>query len=827
MGDGLLTWLDASDPDADANPANNPADGASVSLWNDRSGRGNDAATLAGKRPGTYVTSGAGAMNGQPTVRFDRVDDFNGTVFNVPGVDIRPVSTEDVTMFAVYRPRALAINNGVFGADNGGWDRFYLSFTPWFGDKIDDGLASMGPAQSGVVVPDGGTPGTIRLMTLAYNGNVTGTTNSGPVDGSAVYFNGNVVRRFTDSSHPVDAQRTLRVGWDGDNSVFDGDIAEVIVYDRILTNEELRDVNHYLSVKYSFTVATPLTAPGAPTNLVAAPATGEGPISFTPGSDGGSPITNYEYSLDGTTWVPFSPPVTSGPITVPGLEDGVPHQVWLRAVNAVGAGDASEPVTVLNPKVPDAPTGLVATPHDGSTTIAFTDGADGGSAITGYEYSVDGGPWTALSGESSSPVTVDGLTNGTAYSVRLRAVNAVGAGAPSLPVAVEPVAGPTLPDPPTALVATAGDGTASIAFTPPVSDGGSPLTNYEYSVDGGLTWVPFGPVDTASPVVLTGLTNGTTYEVVLRAVNAVGAGEPSEAVSVVPRTVPGAPTALTATPMAGAAAISFTAPSDDGGSPVTNYEYSVDGGTTWVPFDPAEPASPVVVDGLTNGTATSIVLRAVNDVGPGPASSPVLVTAVAAVHSAPVWTDATLAAPARGRPYADRVQAAGDGPITYLVVGGLGSLPAGLTLNPTTGEVTGTPTAAGPYSFTLAATSSYGYVLARFAGTVSQPRTGVMGAVMFVGTTGKLQPEGRRALDLLAAAVPRGATNVQVQVFGWAEAKRTTKAVLQLGATRVKVTTSELLKRRVTGAYSGKVGGRYPVPGRTGRRAEVVITWDN
>jgi hypothetical protein len=825
--DGLLTWLDAADPDADGNPANNPADGTALNTWKDLSGNDNDAVRLAGKNAGTYTTAPAGSINGQATVDFRRVNDGQGSIYDIPGVDVRAVTHEDLTLLAVYRPRTLEMNNGVFGNDNGNWDRFFLSYIPFFGNGVDDGVASLGPAQRGVVVPRAGVRGTVRLMTLAYDGNVTGTTNQGPTDGSAVYFNGEVVRRFTDSTHPSDAQRSLRVGWDGDNSVFDGHIAEVVVYDRVLTNEELRDVNYYLSLKYDFTVATPLTPPGAPTNLVAAPATGEGPISFTPGADGGSPITNYEYSLDGTTWVPFSPAVTSGPVTVPGLEDGVPHQVWLRAVNAVGPGDRSAPVTVLNPKVPDAPTGLVAAPHDGSATIAFTDGADGGSPITGYEYSIDGGDWTGLPGETSSPVTVDGLANGATYSLRLRAVNAVGAGAPSLPVIVEPVPGPALPDPPTALVPTPGDASASIAFTAPVSDGGSPLTNYEYSIDGGLTWVAFGPVDAASPVVLTGLTNGTTYEVVLRAVNAVGAGEPSEAVTVVPRTVPGAPTALSATPMNGAAAVNFTAPADDGGSPVTNYEYSTDGGTTWVPFDPAEPVSPVVVNGLTNGAPTSIVLRAVNEVGAGPASSPVLVTAVAAVTSAPVWTDSTLATPARGRPYSDGVLAVGDGPITYLVVGGLGSLPAGLTLNPTTGAVTGTPTTAGPYRFTIAATSSYGFVLAAFSGTVTQPRTGVMGAVSFIGTTGRLQPEGRRALDLLAAAVPRGAQNVQVQVFGWAEARRTTRAVLQLGATRVKVTTAELKRRGVAGVYSGKVGGRYPVPGRTGRRSEVVITWDN
>jgi hypothetical protein len=196
------------------------------------------------------------------------------------------------------------------------------------------------------------------------------------------------------------------------------------------------------------------------------------------------------------------------------------------------------------------------------------------------------------------------------------------------------------------------------------------------------------------------------------------------------------------------------------------------------------------------------------------------------VGAPPAWTDNALAAPTAGRPFTDGVTASGTGPVTYAVTAG--RLPAGLTLNAATGAVTGTPTTAGPALFIITATNAYGSVPQGFGIVVAAaPTTGVMGAVSFVGQTGKLLPEGRRALDLLAAAVPRGATNVKVQVFGWAEAKRTTRAVLQLGATRIKVTTAELQRRGVTGVYSGKVGGRYPVPGRTGRRSEVVITWNN
>lgn len=909
--------MDASDPDADANPSNNPTDGSSVTNWKDRSGRGNDAATLAGQNPGVYASAPAASVNGQPTLRFNRVSDTRGTVFDVPGVDIRPIVREDVTMFAVYRPRTLSMNNGVFGNDNGDWDRFFLSYIPFFGNGVNDGIASLGPTQRGVVVPGAGIPNTVRLMTLAYDGKVTGRTNQGPTAGSAVYFNGEVVRRFTDSSDPSDAQRSLRIGWDGDNSVFDGDIAEVIVYDRVLTNEELRDVNQYLSVKYSFPVAAPLTAPGAPTNLVATPSSGSSQVAFEAGSDGGSPITNYQYSLDdGLTWESFSPADATSPVTIPGLVDGTTYAVRLRAVNAVGSGPASEPVMTVYALVPDAPVDLAAVAGAGDALVAFRDGHDGGSPITGYEYSLDGTNWNPLPAETSSPVLVPGLTNATRYSIWLRAVNAVGPGASSLPVTVTPVAGPELPGPPIDLVATRGDGSAAISFTPG-SDGGSPITNYEYSTDGGLTWTSVAPDDPTSPVVISGLANGTTYEVVLRATNTVGTGIPSEVVTVTPAAVPTAPTSLIATPSSSAAVVSFTTPASDGGSPITNYEYSVDDGSTWQPFEPAQDTSPVEVSGLTNGVTASILLRAVNDVGPGAPSTPVSVRPEPSVNQMPAWTDTTLSQMVRGRPFVDSVRASGDAPMRYLLLPGSGRLPTGLTLDPATGSLSGTPTSAGPYDFTLIATNDFGFVEHRFTGTVAMaptwsdtnlgmftkgaeyndgvaatalgnspgtgaitysvawgllpaglalnPATGaitgtpttagsfdftlaatnqfgsvthrvittileqyrVAGTIRFVIYQPALLADGRSELDRLAASVPSDATNVRVQITGWAEARRQSSSAIALAERRSRITEEELRRRGLNATFTTSSPGRYPfLSGPTGRRAEVVITFD-
>ncbi len=84
---------------------------------------------------------------------------------------------------------------------------------------------------------------------------------------------------------------------------------------------------------------TPLpTVPAAPSDLIAAVADGLVDISFTQGDDGGSPILNYEYSLAGGDWTAFA----SSPLMLKGLVNGQEYSISLRAVNAVGKGEASE-----------------------------------------------------------------------------------------------------------------------------------------------------------------------------------------------------------------------------------------------------------------------------------------------------------------------------------------------------------------------------------------------------------------------------------------------------------------------------------------------------
>ena len=284
-------------------------------------------------------------------------------------------------------------------------------------------------------------------------------------------------------------------------------------------------------------------------------------------------------------------------------------------------------VTVrVNPVVPSAPTVGRATTSNLRMIVSFSaPRSTGGTDVTNYEYSLDGGStWvTPNPPVTTSPLVVTGLTDGTEYSVQLRAVNSVGSGAASASTLATPV---TTAGAPVIGSITAGDQQVSVSFSAPSSNGGTDVTNYEYSTDGGLTWALPNSAVTTSPLVITGLTNGTEYSVQLRAVNSVGSGAASASTLATPVTLPGEPDISLAHPISDGAVIYFTEPTSNGGSHVTAYEYSTDGGSTWVRPAASVTSSPLVITALTNGTEYSVRLRAVNGVGFGIASSVVKVT---------------------------------------------------------------------------------------------------------------------------------------------------------------------------------------------------------
>jgi ferredoxin len=395
---------------------------------------------------------------------------------------------------------------------------------------------------------------------------------------------------------------------------------------------QLRAVNAIGNGAASTAVSgTPATVPGVPTSLTATAGDQSASIACTaPSSNGGSAITGYKYSIDGgTTWNTASS--ATCPISITGLTNGTAYTVWLKATNAVGDSASYASTTVTPRALPTAPVITSITSGNQSLTVNCTDANGNGSAITNYEYTTDMGvTWRALSPvDNSCPLTITKtsannttLVNGTSYPVSIRGVNAAGSGANPSKQDATPM---TLPGAPTSLRATAGDQSATIACTAPSSNGGSAITGYKYSIDGGTTWVTASEL--ACPISITGLTNGTAYTVWLKATNSVGDSSSYGSTTVTPVALPSAPVLTTATPGNTTASIAWTAPVSTGGMPITSYQYSINGGTSWSTITGGgSPANPFTISSLSNGTAYSVTLRAVTSAGQGPASNALIVT---------------------------------------------------------------------------------------------------------------------------------------------------------------------------------------------------------
>jgi Fibronectin type III domain len=238
---------------------------------------------------------------------------------------------------------------------------------------------------------------------------------------------------------------------------------------------------------------------------------------------------------------------------------------------------------------------ITVTPSGGTSETRFVSGAVG---ARGFGYHTSGADIASIA------IVVDPLASGFA-------IGEFGVGSVV-----------TVPGMPTAVSASAGFASAQVSFAAPASNGGLPILSYSArctSSDGGVAG---SASELASPVTVTGLSNGKSYSCTVAAANAAGAGPDSASSgAVVPQATviaPGAPEDVSAGVGNQEASVSFSAPASDGGAAIMAYTVtSSPGGVT-----ASGAASPLTLTGLINGVAYTFSVTATNNVGTGVASAP-------------------------------------------------------------------------------------------------------------------------------------------------------------------------------------------------------------
>ncbi|WP_419919580.1 fibronectin type III domain-containing protein [Candidatus Poriferisocius sp.] len=413
----------------------------------------------------------------------------------------------------------------------------------------------------------------------------------------------------------------------------------------------------------------------------------ENAFTNTNGTYSGETVWEYSYRPAGGEWSPWavsnvgqrfagraanSADVAGDGIVVSGLRNGVAYEFRVRARNRHGTGWLAGPALYSNgaglhnkaadvypdkvviPGVaPPAPAGLAAAGGDGQVTLSWMSVGSGGPPIIRWEYIKDSkaagantswsgwdDEWTPVpgSGPSTTQAVIKGLTNGSTYRFRLRAVNAlmaldsegvldtvtttVNKGAPAQSLPVTPGNTPTAPR---QVAVTPADGGVRVTLLAP--QGGSAVLGYEVRVRrsgsssfdawqslGARITPPARHLAESAGVPVRGLTNGVAYEFEVRAVNQFGAGPAAGVVG--PITPIGAPAggSLTATAGDGRVTLSWDAP-NTGGSTVTGWQYRMktDGGGygSWTAVTGGAAARSLVVDDLANGRAYTFQVRAV------------------------------------------------------------------------------------------------------------------------------------------------------------------------------------------------------------------------
>ena len=426
-----------------------------------------------------------------------------------------------------------------------------------------DPTADPSVAVADLTVGEGDGTAVVRV-TLAPQTNQTVTVDYATSDGSATEGDDYTEASGTLTFAANESAQEIRV-----TIINDGDDEEDETFTVTLTNASGAEIGRAIG---QVTIqdndgegTTVVNTPSEPQNLVAEEGDGEVTLSWSPPtSNGGSEIVRYEYRYaEGSDPLPEDwTTVSGGPgasqVSITGLENGEPHRFHVRAVNEAGGGNVAQEAATPQDTGPPPSLSIddvelgegsgtailrvtLSEEIDEEVTVGYA--TSDGSATAGEDYTSATGTLTFDAGTTAREISVsiaddsDEESNET-ITVTLSNAQGAGIGDGSGRVTILDNDGTSTtvnpPGAPRSLEAVGGNARVTLSWTVPASDGGAPVTRYEYRYTTGTSAFPDswtrvpGEADTRE-VTFEELDNGTRYRFQVRAVNSAGEGEPAEA----------------------------------------------------------------------------------------------------------------------------------------------------------------------------------------------------------------------------------------------------------------------------------------------------------
>jgi alpha-tubulin suppressor-like RCC1 family protein len=391
---GLKLWLNAeAGLTRDVN--------SSISLWGDQSASGNSAVQAILSNEPTYVSA---IVNGKPVVRFNGLSAFMDGTLSLGS---------QVSMFVVAS-----------SGPNGGYKRIITNEFNFFMGTGSDGLFATfygnGSAWGGTGAVSHGvglTTGQFNILESVNNG-----TDSAYVNGLLADSRTNAMSAFSDG---------YELGRYPAGQYWDGDVAEILLYDRALSDSEKATVENYLNRRYNVVSSLP----SAPTNLAgSAPTSAQVSLSWNVQPNVVFKVErktglNGTYATLATTLIAATSYIDNG------LTTGAQYFYRIRAHNLAGDSSPSNEISITTPTSDADANGLLDSweiQYFGHTGVDPNADPDGDGLTNLEEFQLGSNPTdpsnaNLVSGGNQarflSQVVITTMESGVPYHVSVKMLN--------------------------------------------------------------------------------------------------------------------------------------------------------------------------------------------------------------------------------------------------------------------------------------------------------------------------------------------------------------------------------------------------------------------